>query len=477
MTASILRHTGLLLAVLLLSHGTLHAQVGTHGLPALGMAGGGPAFVHDNDALFLNPANLLYPGQRGRGVLTLGQTQAFTGGSLYQFNHYNATFTGGQQLTGHDVTATLDAWFGADRRRAGVFAEAVPLAFSYRLPRRAFGLAVRARTYSQAGLNRGLFDLVLRGTEESREIPLDLEFGHLSTVDVSVAYSQALLGGRLTVGVAPKIVFGLEYMQAEMTSTVVVEDDALAHRFAYTARAAGGVSGGLVAGFSLFQSDPMANVEISPFSGIAGQGFGVDLGATFALRNDVLVAASLTDLGQIAWRQDAQTVTPLGSEFRFDGLTFDRDRLRDEYDNSVGAYLEAQLDSLAREAYAGVARDLSGFTSALPAAAHVGGTWFITRKATLAAGSSVALNRAPGSLSHQPSFYAGAEYRLGGRVALPLRTGLRMGGEGALTVGFGLGLETPVYDFGLSVAATPKTDVLGAGGRYMVALSVGTFRF
>lgn len=477
MTVSTSRLASALLAVLLLSSIPVHAQVGTHGIPALSMAGGGPAFVHDNDALFLNPANLLYPNQRGRAVLTLGQTQAFTGGNLYQFSHYNNTFTSGQQLTSSDVTAVLDAWFGADRRRAGVYAEAVPVAFSYRLRERAFGFGIRARTYSQAGLNRGLFDLVLRGTEETRQVPLDLEFGHLSTVDVSVAYSQALLDGRLTVGAAPKLVFGMEYVDVDMTSTVDVEEDALAHRFTYSAQAAGGIGGGLIADFNLFESDPMANVSVSPFSAVAGQGFGLDLGATFAVRDDLLVAASLTDLGQVSWSADAQTVTPLGSEFRFDGLTFNRDRLRDEFDNSFGSYLEAQLDSLAREAYAQVERDDNGFASALPTAAHVGGTWFVTPKATVAVGSSMGLNQAPGNLSRVPSLYAGAEYRLGGRFALPLRSGIRLGGQGALTVGFGLGLETPVYDFGLSVAATPKTDVLGAGGRYMVALSIGTVRF
>jgi hypothetical protein len=73
--------------------------------------------------------------------------------------------------------------------------------------------------------------------------------------------------------------------------------------------------------------------------------------------------------------------------------------------------------------------------------------------------------------------YAGAEYRLGGRFAIPVRTGVRVGGAGALTVGFGFGIHTPIYDLDISLAATPKTDVLGAGGRYMIGLSLGTFRF
>ncbi|RMF54259.1 MAG: hypothetical protein D6746_14660, partial [Bacteroidetes bacterium] len=90
-------------------------------------------------------------------------------------------------------------------------------------------------------------------------------------------------------------------------------------------------------------------------------------------------------------------------------------------------------------------------------------------RATVNMGLSVALNEAPGNLTRKPSVYTGGEYRLG---PVPLRAGVRLGGDGAMTLGVGLGLRTPVYEFGLSVAATPKSDVMGAGGRYVVALSL-----
>ena len=134
------------------------------------------------------------------------------------------------------------------------------------------------------------------------------------------------------------------------------------------------------------------------------------------------------------------------------------------------------MDSLARQAYSTVNRAKGSFTAPLPTAAHLGAA-FYPGKATLTVGTSMGLNEAPGNLSRVPSLYAGAEYRLGGRFALPVRTGVRVGGQGALTLGFGFGLHTPLYDFDLSFAATPKTDIMGAGGRYMLALSLGTFRF
>ena len=349
MTFSLPRVAGVLLALLALLGTEAQAQIETRSSTAMSLAGGGPAYVLDNDALFLNPANLLHPRQRSRGVLTLGSVRLFSGGDLFQFAHYNSAFTGGQALTDAEVLATLDSWFGADRRHAGVFAESVPLAFSFRLADQAFGLGVRTRTYSQVGLDRGLFDLVLRGTEESRVIPMNMDMRMATTVDVSLAYSRAFMNGRLLVGLAPKFVAGVEYMNAEMLSTLHIEDGALTHAFDYTVRAAGGASGAIADEFNLFSADPLSDLAISP--GLAGKGVGLDLGGTFALQPDLLVSASLTDLGSVTWSEQAQTITPLGAQFRFDGLAFDRDRLEREYDNDFGAYLEAQLDSLARQAY------------------------------------------------------------------------------------------------------------------------------
>ena len=449
----------------------VQAQVETRGASMLGTGGGGPAFVRDNDAITFNPANLLLSDRGARVVLTLGNTSAFSGGDLFQFNYYNDFFTGGRSLTDADVSEVLDGWFGSteanEQRTAGLYAEFVPLALTVRRDSWAIGVAVRARSFNRVGINRGWLDLVLRGLDENRNIPIDGSFASMATTEVSVALNHRM--GRLLVGVAPKVVFGTSYSRGVFTSTASVSDDAVTHDFDYTIRTAGAISRDFFNTFDLFQSDPFSDVSFSnPFGSVAGKGFGVDLGLTYLASQNVLVSVSLTDLGSVSWDTDAQVVTPTNRSFRFEGLELDTGRINDEFDGDVGSYAENVLDSLAREAYDDVNRAPGGFSTSLPTALHFGSAWYFGRL-SMNMGLSKALNDAPGNLTQKASFHAGGEYRLG---PFPLRAGFRFGGNGALTIGGGIGLRTGVYEFGIAVSASPKSDTMGAGGRYSVALSL-----
>ncbi len=449
----------------------VHAQVETRGVALLGTGGGGPAFVRDNEAIHFNPANLLLNDRGDHVVLTLGNTSAFSGGDLFQFNYYNDFFTGGRSLSDADVTEVLDGWFGTteanEQRYAGLYAEFVPIALTVRGKSWAMGVAVRARSFNSVGVNRGWLDLVLRGAGENRDIPIDGSFASMATTEISLAFNRRM--GRLLVGVAPKAVFGMSYSRGVFTSTASVADDAVTHDFDYTIRAAGAVSRDFFNAFDLFQSDPFSDVSFSnPFGSVAGKGLGVDLGLTYLATANVLISASLTDLGSVSWDTDAQVVTPANRSFRFEGLELDTGRINDEFDGDVGRYAENVLDSLARDAYGSVNRARGGFSTSLPTALHFGSAWYFGRL-TMNMGVSKALNDAPGNLTRKPSFYAGGEYRLG---PFPLRAGVRYGGNGALTVGGGIGLRTRIYEFGIAVSASPKSDTMGAGGRYSVALSL-----
>ncbi|QXD15034.1 hypothetical protein GQ464_016750 [Rhodocaloribacter litoris] len=446
-------------------------QAETRGVALLGTAGGGPAFVRGNDAILFNPANLVLSDRGARAVLTLGNTFAYSGGSLLQFNYYNDYLAAGRHLGEAEITRMLDGWFGAaeanELRRAGLYADVVPLAVTVRGGAWAFGLAVRARSHNSFGVNRGWLDLLLRGTGENRDLPLDATFHTLATTEVSLAFSRRF--DRLLVGVAPKLVLGTSYVDGTYTATVSITDEALIQTFDYTIRAAGSFSRDFLDAVDLFKASPFEEASFSgPFGPVAGKGLGLDLGLTYVAAPGVLVAASVTDLGSVAWDGDAQTLSPVNHTFRFEGLELNQSRINDEFDGSLGRYARSVLDSLARDAYDEVHRVHGGFSTALPAAFHFGSAWYKGRT-TLNMGLSMALNDAPGNPTRKPSFHAGIEHRLG---PVPLRTGVRYGGDGALTIGAGLGLRTRAYEFGLSVAATPKTDMMGHGGRYTLALSL-----
>ena len=464
----------------------LHAQVDTRGVSMISTAGGGPAFVRDTDAIFHNPANLWLDERGSRFVMTLGSVQAFGGGSLVQFSHYNDSFTQGNELTTADMRAVLDDWMGpldsGKIRSLGVHAEVVPLAIAFRGYGWGGGFAIRTRTYNKIGFSRGLFDLLLVGTNQDGTFPVNVDIRSLATTELSFAFSKMFSRQRLSVGIAPKVVLGLNYAQTTMDSDVILNDGAITHNFDYQIQVAGNFNKDIGDAVNLFESsgfltdaDPY-NFD-DPFSAIAGKGLGIDFGATYELQQNLVVAASFTDIGYVNWTKNADAVSPSGTAFEFNGLDLDLDRVDEEYDGDYGAYIEDYFNGLVEDAYEEVTRRKGSFKSSLPAAFHAGGSWHVKRGLFVVnAGTSIGLNKAAGNLSRKPSLHLGAELHPGRRFSFPIRTGVRVGGGGALTLGFGFGIQTPVYDLSIGVAATPNSTLMGGGGRYAVGLSLATFR-
>ena len=475
-----------LIIVSLMASQPVQAQIDTRGVSMISTAGGGPAFVRDTDAIFYNPANLWLDERGSRAVITLGSVQAFSGGSLVQFSHYNDSFTQGETLTPAATSAILDDWMGSlskgKVRYLGVNAEVVPLAVAFRGYGWGGGFAVRTRTYNKVGFSRGLFDLLLVGTDRDETLPVNVDMRSLATTELSFAFSKLFSQQRLSVGIAPKVVLGLNYARATMDSEVILDNGSITHNFDYVIQAAGNFNEDIGDAVNFFESsgfltdsDPY-NYD-GPFSAVAGSGFGIDLGATHELRKDLIVAASITDIGYVRWRKNADAISPSGTAFEFDGLELDLDRLDEEFDNDVGAYVEDYFETLIEDAYESQDRAKGSFTSYLPAAFHASGSWHLSRGLfVINAGTSFGLNKAAGNLSRKPSLHLGAELHPGRRFSFPIRTGLRVGGGGALLMGFGFGIQTPVYDLSIGIAGSPKSTLLGGGGRYMVGISAATFR-
>ncbi len=458
------------------------AQTLPYSVRSLGMGGAGPSSVRDHGSIFLNPANLVYDDLGGRIVLSLMPTRVSGGGNLAQFGFYNDGLTGGTMTDAHKQEL-IEAWFGPAERNAmryvGITAGVVPLALAARGPNWGAGFAVQARSHNSMGVNRGLVDLALLGLTDERTVPVDGRIESMNTVHLTLAFSRRLPARRLAVGIAPTLILGTSYARGSMNSTVDVLEDALIHRFDYTLRAAGSYSQDVLNRYGLLGAvEPTDGPVRNPFGSVAGTGAGVDVGVTYELRPDVSVAASLTDVGFVTWKKDARLVTPLRSEFRFEGFDLDIDRINDEFEGRFGEYVAHVVDSLARDAYGTVEREDISFTTAAAAVFHSGGTvYFANRLGALSAGTSVPLNRAAGNLTRRPSAYVGTEYRLGRRYGIPLRAGVRIGGVSALSMAVGVGFHTPLWEFGLSAAATPSSEAAGGGMRLTVGASLLTFRF
>ena len=465
---------------------TSFAQIDIRGVSILSTAGGGAAFVRDNEALFLNPGNALLSPRRTRAVISLGNVMLHAGGSLVQFDNYNDSFTTGTSLSSAEVDNILNDWFGSSQKRnmryLGVSAEIVPFALSMRGYGWGVGVAVRSRVYNRTGFTRGFFDLALRGTDRNATLPLDFEARSFSTTEIAISYSHLIPKHRIAVGITPKYVLGMNYARAVLQSDLTLNEGTIRHTFDYTLQAAGNFNQDLGDALNIFPSTGfLVDADPATYDGansfIGGRGFGFDVGATHEVSKNLLVSLSFTDIGYVRWTKNADALKPVNNEFYFEGFDLDLDRINDEYDGEFGTYFEDVVDSLFTNVYDAATREAGAFTTGLPAAMHAGGSWTVAKgKVIVNAGTSLALNNTAGNMSRIPSLHFGTEVKTGRRYAFPLRTGVRIGGGGAATFGFGFGIMTPGYDLNIGIAATPWSNVLGKGGRYMLGVSLVNIR-
>ncbi|MBT8401580.1 MAG: hypothetical protein KJO98_13970 [Rhodothermia bacterium] len=480
--ARTLRRAGWLFAVLLSTFTVTSAsgQVFAPGPASAGVARGGPAFVYGAEALFLNPANVALNPYAGVEIST-GRASVGAGGNLLQFKFYNDVFTSGELLSDEDVQSVLLEWFGgADSgllRSATVSAEAVPLAVIHSIGGATLAYSMRMRNLSSVSLNGGWIDLLLSGTGTDRVIPLHGQFGVMSLTEFGVTYARKLPAG-VAIGATPKLIFGNDFVESRLRSTATVTDAAITHDFDYQVRAAGGISSDVVDRIDLFSADILGGSTFSPaLLSSAGFGFGLDAGATFQASTRIRLAASVTDVGYVRWSSAAQTIRPAQTSFTFDGLVLDIDRVRDEFDGNVGDFFLTTVDSLASQAYDDVEREYSAFTAPLPTTLHLGAALTTAGgRATLTGGASAPLFASPVRPSTLPDVHLGAQYALGGKVSVPLRAGVLLGGSSAITFSFGFGVHSPRFDFDIGLAATPRSDLMGAGARYAAAVSAITVR-
>ena len=452
-----------------------HGQSGARSARLTGMAGGSSALGPPTEALYTNPAHLAV-GPRVRPFeLRLLDVRADAGGSLLQFSHYEDTF--GKRagtLSDKQEIAVLDNWFGGDQRAVTSHVSAVPAALTYRPAGKqwAVGVGLRARFVTTASTDRGLFDLFLVGADRDRTLPVNGRFRAYGMYDLTGTFSYAFESVPLSVGVSPRFIVGTGYADGDLSSSVEVRENQLTHRFQYTARAAGSLSREAYDTFDAFSADPFEDVS-GGGGGPAGFGGGIDVGATYAVQQGLHVSVSLRDLGLIQWSSDPQTVSPTDSTFAYEGIELDTGRLKNEFGSDVAKYFESQVDSLARATYEDVSRDRSSFTTGLPTTLSASGTW-AREGLVVNGGVTLGLNSRAGGMSASPAAHVGGTVFLG---PVPIRTGVRIGGDAAVTVAGGVGLRTSRYSFNIGVTATPNSSTLGSGARYAVALSLATIRF
>jgi Family of unknown function (DUF5723) len=182
--------------------------------------------------------------------------------------------------------------------------------------------------------------------------------------------------------------------------------------------------------FLQYQSHIPDSNYVSNIMKPAGTGLGFDFGLSAELFQAFRVGLSITDIGKVTWDQNNQAIVGTG-QF---------------------AVSDFNSQDSVKNAFKGEKRDTTSFTSSLPTALHIGASLQLDQAAfityfpgqlLLAVDLHFGFNEEPGN-TKIPRFALGAEYRP--INAIPIRTGISIGGRERFQWSLGLGINTPVWD-------------------------------
>ena len=181
-------------------------------------------------------------------------------------------------------------------------------------------LNVRGMAYGKIPYE--LFELATNTSNKNYQIG-DVAFMAQSFAELAIGHSRQI-NERLRLGAKAKILVGVAQASIEMNDVTVdlmtqdkwtIHGDAQAHvsmkGFKYKSES------------KEYESRPGSYKRVNDVdidgSGIGGIGFGVDLGGSYKISDDLQVSASLLDLGFISWSNDMYA-TNIEKDFVFDGF-------------------------------------------------------------------------------------------------------------------------------------------------------------
>ena len=424
----------------------------------------------------MNPAYVAGPWAEYGVHLSLVGVGGNAGGNLFQFSIYNKYFAQGQRLETETVDALLTEWFGLPTRELTAGAQVFLQPLALRVQTRSghgWMVGVWQRGYARLRTNSGLLDVLLKGPGEPREVPVRFSLTGVQTMELVLTYAHYFPLAHLAVGISPRWIRGGAYVNAQFQSTFQFADSTFTQQFFYTLDVAG-IPARLLEGFDLFDN-PVLNTRpidqyMRAFSGLTsyGSGLGLDLGIAWFPVEDVRVGLALKDIGTIRWTRESYRYTPVNTTFQYSGLDWNIEVLEQEYHNDVSAYLQAQIEDLARGAYEEVQQEARSFEMSLPTTAYAGVTWKTGSQSALGGSMRWTLKDTPATFSQKPIFSVAGYTRL---WAFPLIAGVQWGGERALVVLLGSGVQWGPVAWHVRVVGTPSSALGGRGAFYGTFLS------
>jgi hypothetical protein len=229
-----------------------------------------------------------------------------------------------------------------------------------------------------------LFKLALKGNEGFVGSKIDL-----SSLRGDIKYYREFGAGfsrnftdRLRIGIKGKLLFGLAATSIDNKSLGITINDDYSHTL--DANLTVNISGPV--NVSMDSKNNIDNIDFDDsrfktssgirdfFSGRKNMGLGLDIGATYALTDRIVVSASVTDLGFIRWRKDV-TNLKANNQFVFNGLDmFDVLKGTKTFDEVGNDMLNSLKDAFV------VSNTKEPFTTYLPFNISLGGSYNIAKQ-------------------------------------------------------------------------------------------------
>lgn len=474
------------------------AQINHINAQNLGMGGAGTAFTHDYNAVFLNPANLMFNDRNTTMSFGFFGGGIGAGGPVFNLGVYNDYFTSGRTIDATTSVELTDIWFGDGTNASGSLGthfDIVPVGFSIRTPNQAFGVAFRSRFNNTNEMDKGMVKLGLSGFDSdifSSFTPVNVSTDVMSTAEIAVSYARKLwekenfyFSGthKLYAGISPVYVMGFGYTSFSMDSELRIRDqeEDLTHNYTITMQTVGQLSDEI----QRFVDDVASSENSSDlnFGDYLSDGFGdinsmmasginINMGLTYEWdrgeiapssflgsgRSIVRISLTAQDLGAITFDNNAREFTSSGS-FHWEGFDFDQERIDNDFNGERSEYIEYVLtDSLVNEVYLNfTGRDVDQFTRRL--------------SPTVTLGSAVTYGRASAVLDIGKGFNdrgiqndgmflsLGGEYRIADII--PIRAGLRLGGFTSNLYSFGTGLSLRNLELSFGTMTRPSSGDRG----------------
>ncbi|MDP2209938.1 MAG: DUF5723 family protein [Bacteroidota bacterium] len=397
-------------------------------LQGIGMARTYTAIARGINSVGINPANLGYP-DKGTVTFNLLNFGTKVGSDLIDLDLYEKYFTGDKNgdpvfLKDADKRKILEV-YPSGLAQTGFNFEFKLLSFSYQHSTvGGFVVSVIERTGVNFLMPKDYVQFLLYGN------PLGSRYDFSKTYFNSMWYREYSLSyGRriprfifmksMTAGFSIKMIHGFGFAELSRNNTHFTTDAnaKIAGRVDYQAK---------FAGLDLLREE--SDVEYSPFPKPAGSGYGIDLGISGFVNNELSIGIALTDVGAIMWKQN--TYENSGNA----AFDFDDPRTAQEQLNNLDTLLN------------GTNKPIKNFSSGLPTVLRIGAAYqfdkapFINKfpgELLLALDYNQGFNNLAGNTT-KPRFSLGVEYKPW--KWLPLRTGVSLGGVDGFNMGFGFGI-------------------------------------